>query len=249
MPDWAFKLVIALVIILASWIAAHFAAKIVKNLISRSGAFVSGSIFVNLARTAIWITGLCIILNLCFNVDMTGVIAALGVGGIAISLGFQDTLANLIGGLLITVGHVVQTDDWVEVVGIHGKVTDIDWRQTTIVDVDGKSHYIPNSVISKNSLRHLGTEAEVTVTVALPTSTDLEAFRTAACNACDEALGDALAPGTHTRISYNGSTDYGIEGIIWSHVIHDELTPSRARDAMTCAVAPLLKELGPTEKW
>ena len=63
---------------------------------------------------------------------MTAVVAALGVGGIALSLGLQDTLSNLIGGVLITFMRIVTPGDNIQVGAHKGVVQDINWRQTRI---------------------------------------------------------------------------------------------------------------------
>ena len=71
----------------------------------------SSSIFINIARGAVWITGVCIMLSTCFRVDVSAAITALGIGGIAISLGFQDTLSNLIGGLQVSLLRIIKPGD------------------------------------------------------------------------------------------------------------------------------------------
>ena len=80
---------------LVSW----FVTKFLRKLLQQDNSLLpSSSIFVNIARAAVWILGVCVMLATCFNVNVSAAIAALGVGGIAISLGFQDTISNLIGG-------------------------------------------------------------------------------------------------------------------------------------------------------
>ena len=75
-----------------------------------------------------------IILDACFNIDASALITALGVGGIAVSLGFQDTLSNLIGGLQMTFMGIIKPGDNIEVGSEKGVVQDITWRHTTIKD-------------------------------------------------------------------------------------------------------------------
>lgn len=43
-----------------------------------------------------------VMLSTCFGIDVSAAITALGIGGIAISLGFQDTISNLIGGVQVS---------------------------------------------------------------------------------------------------------------------------------------------------
>ena len=175
MENWAVKLSVLAAIILLTWLASYLASRVVKKIMSdENGLIPSGTIFVNIVRTGIWVIGGSIALSTCFNVDVNAIIATLGVGGIALTLGFQDALSNIFGGLVITLGKSVKTGDWVEVLGQRGKIEDINWRETILVDVDGKQHLIPNSLMNKNSLIHLGEEGEIKITVALPTDTDLE---------------------------------------------------------------------------
>ena len=69
--------------------------------------------------------GASVILDTIFNVNTSSIIAALGVGGIAVSLGFQDTLANLIGGLQVTFMGIVKPGDNIEVGSETGVVQDV----------------------------------------------------------------------------------------------------------------------------
>ena len=98
-----------------------------------------------------WITGVCIMLSTCFRVDVSAAITALGIGGIAISLGFQDTLSNLIGGLQVSLLRIIKPGDNIEVGSSTGVVKDITWRHTTIRNGAGEEVLIPNSIISKTA--------------------------------------------------------------------------------------------------
>ena len=53
-------------------------------------------------------------LSTCYGVDVSAAITALGIGGIAISLGFQDTIANLIGGLQVSLLRIIKPGDNIE---------------------------------------------------------------------------------------------------------------------------------------
>ena len=64
----------------------------------------SGSIFVNLARLLIWAIGITFMLGV-LGVQIGPLVASLGVVGLAVSLGLQDTLANFFSGLQITMSR------------------------------------------------------------------------------------------------------------------------------------------------
>ena len=150
------KLLAAAVLAAATALISRYVTRAVRHLLNRdSNPLPSASILVNIARAAIWIASGSVILNSCFGIDASALVAALGVGGIAISLGFQDTLSNLIGGLQVTFMGIISPGDNIEVGSESGVVQDITWRHTTIKDALGQTVVIPNSIISKTALVHL----------------------------------------------------------------------------------------------
>lgn len=163
MFDWyadikeAFPLVetilIGLAVIVVTWLVERAVFKFIRRIgQSDQNVLPASSIFANIARVAIWLGGAAIFLKMCFGYDITAFIAALGVGGIAISLGLQDTLSNLIGGLQVSLGKLVEPGDVVEVLNQRGEVLDVSWRHTTIRDINGNVHLVPNSLMNKNSI-------------------------------------------------------------------------------------------------
>ena len=143
----------AAIIILATGIVSAIATKLIRRIMQVDGLPVpSSSIIVNIARIGIWAVGISIMLSACFNVDVNGLLAALGVGGIALSLGFQDTIKNFIGGLQVTVMGIVHPGDHIKVGEIEGIVQDVSWRQTVVRDYEHVVHLIPNAVINSTAV-------------------------------------------------------------------------------------------------
>lgn len=106
------------------------------------------TIYINLARVLVWILGIAIMLSVCFNIDVTALVAGLGIGGIAISLGFKDTIANLISGIQITSCKILEPGDYIEVGQYSGIVDDTSWRHTKIINLKNETVVVPNSVIN-----------------------------------------------------------------------------------------------------
>lgn len=127
----------------------------------------SGTIFINIARIAVWAVGVSVLLATCFNVNVSALVTALGVGGIALSLGFQDTISNLIGGLQVSIGKVIQPGDRIMVNGDEGIVGDVTWRHTCIKTDDGQVIIIPNSNINKSALMKYPDECVVKIPFTL----------------------------------------------------------------------------------
>lgn len=147
---------------------ARIATRAVRHLLHHdSNPLPSSSIIINIVRATIYVVGACFILSTCFHQDVNAIVTALGVGGIAVSLGFQDTLSNLIGGLQVTLMGIVKPGDNIEVGSSSGVVQDVSWRHTTIRDSLGQTVIIPNSVISKTALVHLLPPSRVSVPFAV----------------------------------------------------------------------------------
>ena len=160
--------IVAVVILVVTAILSYAIVRLIKRLLSSDGVpLPSSTILVNIARIVIWTTGVSVMLSLCFGVDVNGIIAALGVGGIALSLGLQDTIKNFIGGLQVTIMGIVHPGDHIVVGGTEGIVHDVSWRQTTVVDYEHVVHLIPNSVINSTEVQKITPEFLVSSVVVL----------------------------------------------------------------------------------
>lgn len=145
--------IIAVLIIVATAIVESLVVRVIRRLTQVDGSpLPESSILVNIVRAVIWILGISIMLSACFDVDVNGLIAALGVGGVALSLGTQDTVKNFIGGLQVTVMKIVQPGDQISVNGVEGIVHDVSWRQTVVKDFENRVHLIPNAVINSSTV-------------------------------------------------------------------------------------------------
>lgn len=83
-----------------------------------------------------------------FDVQISAVIAGVGVAGIAIGLGTQTLVKDVINGLFILVEGQYAVGDVVQVAGVSGEVIEITPRRTVLRDMNGHVHVIPNSAIT-----------------------------------------------------------------------------------------------------
>jgi small-conductance mechanosensitive channel len=124
----------------------------------------------NLAQIAVVILGALILLN-HFNVSITPILTALGVGGLAVALALQDTLSNLFGGFYVAIARQVRLGDYIKLnTGEEGYVTDIGWRSTTMRALAHSLIIVPNAklaqaIVTNYSLPEKRTGTSVTVTV------------------------------------------------------------------------------------
>ena len=90
------------------------------------------------------------------GVDVGGLWASLGIGGIALALGAQQTLANLFGGVTVLLDRPFHVGDWV-VVGddIEGTVEEIGFRSTRIRTFYGSIITVPNQRVSSSKIDNM----------------------------------------------------------------------------------------------
>ncbi len=154
---WVGVAVLAVAILLATALVCHLVIRGVRKgvAIASHGERALGSIFGNIIRACIWLAGVALMLYFCFDFNAGVIWGALGIGGVAVSLGAQTTISNLFGGLQTSFAHEVSIGDWVTIGAITGQVKDITWRQVIIEDTSGDTHFIPNSLmVSTTVTRH-----------------------------------------------------------------------------------------------
>ncbi len=88
-----------------------------------------------------------------FNISIAPLLTALGVGGLAVALALQDTLANFFAGVHILVEKPLGLGDYIKLgEGQEGVVTDIGWRTTRIRTGGNTMIVIPNTKITSGIL-------------------------------------------------------------------------------------------------
>lgn len=101
----------------------------------------------NLVRVLLYFIGITTILDV-FNINMTGILAAAGIGGLAIGFGAQSLVKDVITGSFILFEDQYSVGDHVEIKGYEGIIEELGLRVTKIRDFGGEIHIIPNGEIS-----------------------------------------------------------------------------------------------------
>ncbi|MBW4666915.1 MAG: mechanosensitive ion channel family protein [Cyanomargarita calcarea GSE-NOS-MK-12-04C] len=115
------------------------------TLVTQRRKGVSTSLISNVAKGAVLILGTLILLQ-TVGVQITPVLTTLGVGGLAVGLALQSTLANLFSGFYLIISKQVRAGDYIKLeTGEEGYVTDITWRDTNIKELSNNIIVVPNS--------------------------------------------------------------------------------------------------------
>ena len=148
------KIILLIVVALLAAVIDKALTRIVSKVLDRSQV-PNASIFINILRAVVWTLAVGTVLQPVFGINPTTIFTALGIGGLAVSLGMKDTIANIIGGFGLMLGRVIQPGDLVNVAGTDGVVEDINWRQTVVRERNGNIKIIPNSILNTASLEKL----------------------------------------------------------------------------------------------
>ncbi len=97
------------------------------------------------------------------GVNVTAALAGVGVAGIAIGFAAQDSVANVISGILIFWDKPFEVGDWIETEGQYGKVTNITLRTTRIRTPTNTYIVVPNKRIIDEVLENFSKHGEVRV--------------------------------------------------------------------------------------
>ncbi|MDA8083304.1 MAG: mechanosensitive ion channel family protein [Nitrospiraceae bacterium] len=145
------KIIHILVIFSITIASANLAGSIFRNYIQSSNLpFPSTGLAYGILKGTIIVIGILIILSV-LGISITPIITALGVGGLAVALALQDTLANLFAGIHILVEKSIRVGDFVRLEnGQEGYVSDITWRTTRIRMLPNNMVIIPNSKLSQS---------------------------------------------------------------------------------------------------
>ena len=102
-----------------------------------------------------------------FDVNVTGLVAGLGVGALVIGFALKDIIENWVSGLLIISGKTYRIGDVIQVGTLKGVVTEISLRTTTLKTYDRNEIIIPNSLLVKEKIVNLTSGGRETVTTII----------------------------------------------------------------------------------
>jgi small conductance mechanosensitive channel len=116
------------------------------------------------------------------GVQITPLIAGLGVAGVGASLAMQGLLGNLVAGLTIIFTKPFLVGEYIELLGVYGQVTDIALFSTTLLHADNSHVFVPNRKIVGEILHNYGKIRQLDLSVGVAYSTDLTLARTVVGN-------------------------------------------------------------------
>ncbi len=148
--------VIINIVVFAKGLAASFTPKssLYKKIKKITNQDVEDSMFdfaLKIIRGVIYLIAAFIIITV-LGVNLNGLVAGLGIGGVIVTLAAQDTAKNLFAGLVVFLDKPFIVGDWIQVEGFEGTVEDITFRSTRVRTFENSVVNIPNSIIANASI-------------------------------------------------------------------------------------------------
>ena len=198
MPDFSdlptsvvvgFRLVLIVVAAVAAFLAVRAAVRLgISHVLARSAAEdeeaavppadlerrvrTLGAVAVKLGAGLIAVIAGLMLLQL-FGIDIGPALAGLGVAGIAVGFGAQTLVRDWLAGIFIVVENQYNQGDVVRIAGVDGTVEDFSLRRTTLRDLDGTVHTVPNGqIIVASNMTRLWARVNLDISVGYDTDID-----------------------------------------------------------------------------
>ena len=187
-----------------------------------------------------------ILMATSLGLDLTGWLAALGIGGLAIALGAQKTIEHLVGGVSLIADQPIRVGDFCQVDGVMGTVEDIGLRSTRLRTLDRTLVTIPNGAISSTRIENYAGRDRFHwhVTLGLRYETDRGQMG-AVLARIDRMLGidSRIAEGHRVRFVGFGASSLDVE--IFAYILAADYPASLAvREELNLALMGIVDECG-----
>ena len=140
LPD----ILVALVVLIVFWTISRLVYTAILKILNKHTSSNIPKIIASIVKKIIIVIGFVTSLG-TLGIDVSGIIAGLGITGVALSLALKDILSNFVSGILIFIHEPFKVGDSIEVEGKSGKVKGINLRYVTI-ESEGKDILVPNSI-------------------------------------------------------------------------------------------------------
>ena len=148
-PTLVFRLVLALLVLLAFMQLGKLAEKLVRRGLSPERANLSQllrEMIIDAVKNLVILLGALIALSQ-LGISLGPLLAGLGIAGFIIGFALQDSLSNFASGMMILIYRPFDVGDFVDVAGVQGTVYNMSLVNTTFLTVDNRKLVMPNNMI------------------------------------------------------------------------------------------------------
>jgi len=175
------------------------------------------------------------------------VVAGLGVGGLAVALAARDSIANLLGSLLIMLEKPFRVGHVIRVAGNEGTVEDVGFRSTRIRTPDNSLVSIPNNAVVNATIENLSLRAMRRQRFYLQVTYDTtrEKVEKLAAGVRRLILDHPLTNKTNFQVRFNNFSESSLDILVIFYLdVQDNSLELSEREAMLLQMMDLVSELG-----
>src|SRR5512142_515536 len=128
------------------------------------------------------------------GVDLASLVTTSAIITAVIGFSMQQSLGNVLGGLMLQLDRSLRPGDWVRVDDVSGRIVEITWRHTAIETRNGETVVVPNGWLIQNRFTVIGTRADPDGPWRrwIRLNIDLEADPGDVCRVLEEAVRNAV---------------------------------------------------------
>ena len=152
-PRFVTSIIIAAVIIIVAKILIAIIKRMILKLSKRSRkfTFIMAQLVWKLAAALIWVIAIVSVLGI-FGIDLTPVLAGLGITGVVLGFALQESISSLFSGVMIAINAPFRVGDWVDIGDISGTVVSMDLMCVTLSSGDNKKITMNNKNVWGNTI-------------------------------------------------------------------------------------------------
>ena len=154
-----------------------------------------------------------------FGFSIAPLVAGIGVAGIGVGFALQGVLGNLMAGLTIIFTKPFRVGEYIEINSVRGDVAAVELSSTTLIQADLSRVIVPNRKIVGEILHNFGTIRQLTLTVRVPHTTDLQAAFRAASQVLAQSARVLKDPAPSVGIASVEDTGIKIAAWAWVRVV------------------------------
>jgi small conductance mechanosensitive channel len=173
LTDYGFQIIGALIILTIGAMVARWIGRVCDRFLEKKHIELPmRTLAVRLVRLLVF--GLAVVLALDkFGVPIAPMVAGIGVAGVGIGLAMQGVLSNIVAGLTIIFTKPFRVGEYIELIGHHGQVKNVELFTTTLIHPDLSRVIIPNRKIVGEVLHNYGVIRQLDLSVNVAYGSDV----------------------------------------------------------------------------
>ena len=172
------------------------------------------------ARVVIYLVALFIVFAI-LEINLSGLVAGLGIGGIIVTLAAQDTAKNIFGGVVLFIDKPFNVGDWIQTPNYEGTVEDMTFRTTRIRNFENSVVNIPNSTIADSAIINWSKmeKRRYKFSLSFPLETTAEQMEIISNKLREMLMNEPQVIDDDIIISFENITDNGLSLLVYMFVV------------------------------